>query len=101
MTYSVMIDKALFPADDQKANRILLELVQILSEAKVQWADTLPISMNSPYLFRIDVSQDDLNYMKNIIGVNHYATADNCMQILCETYQIDENYTHRQKLMIF
>ncbi|MBR0483865.1 MAG: hypothetical protein IJJ69_03695 [Oscillospiraceae bacterium] len=100
VTYAVMIDKALFPADDQKANRILLELVQILSEAKIQWADTLPISMNSPYRFRIDVSQDDLNYMKNIIGVNHYATADNCMQILCETYQIDENYTPRQKRMI-
>ena len=100
VTYAVMIDKALFPADDQKANAVLLELVQILSEAKVQWADTLPVSMNSPYRFRIDVSQDDLNYMKDIIGVNHYATADNCMQILCETYRIDENYTPRQKRMI-
>ena len=100
VSYAVMIDKALFPADDQQANKILLELVQILSDAKLEWADTLPISMNAPYRFRMDVKQDELNYMKNIIGVNHYATADNCMQILCETYQIDENYTPRQKRMI-
>ncbi len=100
VTYAVMIDKALFPADDQKANQILLELVQILSEAKMQWADTLPISMNAPYRFRMDVSENELDYMKNIIGVNHYATADNCVQILCEKYQVDENYTPRQKRMI-
>lgn len=100
VSYAVMIDKALFPADDQQANKILLELVQILSDAKLEWADTLPISMNAPYRFRMDVKQDELNDMKNIIGVNHYATADNCMQILCETYQIDENYTPRQKRMI-
>ncbi|MBR1528363.1 MAG: hypothetical protein IJ642_03545 [Oscillospiraceae bacterium] len=100
VTYAVMIDKALFPAEAQQANQILLELVQILSEAKLQWADTLPISVNAPYRFRMDVSEEDLNLMKNIIGVNHYATADNCMQILCETYQIDENYTPRQKRLI-
>ncbi len=100
VTYAVMIDKALFPSEDQQANRVLLELVQILSEAKLQWADTLPISMNAPYRFRMGTPEEELDVMKNIIGVNHYATADNCMEILCQTYQIDENYTPRQKRMI-
>ena len=100
VTYAVMIDEANFPSDNQKANEILLRLVQILSDSKTEWSDTLPISLNSPYRFRVDVSDDELNAMKKKIGVNNYATADDCMEILCESYEISENYTPRQQRMI-
>lgn len=100
VTYAVMIDEAGFPSDNQNANEILLKLVQILSDADVEWSDTLPISLNSPYRFRLDAKQDELYAMKKEIGVNHYATADNCIDVLCESYEISEDYTPRQQRMI-
>lgn len=98
--YAVTIDKAVFPEEDDQANAILLELMQILTKYRIQWADTLPISMNAPYRFSMDAKERELNQMKEIIGVNRYATADNCIEVLCETYQIDEQYTAQQKRMI-
>ncbi|MDE5754061.1 MAG: hypothetical protein K2H89_05920 [Oscillospiraceae bacterium] len=100
VTYAVMIDEANFPSDYQKANEILLRLVQILSEAEMEWADTLPISMNAPYRFRMDVSKEELLQMKETIHVNAYATAENCMDVLCERFEISEGYTPRQQRMI-
>jgi len=100
VTYAVMIDKARFPENNQKANEIILQLLQILSDAKIDWADTLPISMNAPYRFRLDTTDDDQHYMKQIIGVNDYATADNCMAVLCETYGISDAFTPFQQRMI-
>ncbi|MDE7122021.1 MAG: hypothetical protein K2O42_07670 [Oscillospiraceae bacterium] len=100
VTYAVMIDEANFPSDYQKSNAILLRLLQILSDAEVEWADTLPVSMNAPYRFRMDASEDELSRMKEMIHVNAYATAENCMDVLFEKFEISEDYTPRQRRMI-
>ncbi len=100
VTYAVMIDKSKFPEENQEANAIILQLLQILSDAKINWTDSLPISTNAPYRFRVGTDDSDLHEMKKIIGVNDYATPENCMDVLCEKYEISEEFTPRQQRMI-
>lgn len=100
VTYAVVIDQKNFPAENAKSNDILLRITEILTDAGVVWEDTLPISMKEPYTFLADVEESELDKMKDKIGVNAYATADNCMAVLCENYEISEDFTPGQQRRI-
>jgi len=100
VTYAVVIDKKNFPTDNGESNSILLRLAEILDEYGIQWADTLPVSKMSPYNFQKDVEEEKLSKMKQKIGVNDYATAANCMDVLCDNYGISDSYKPRQKRII-
>ena len=72
---------------------MLLRLTDILTADGTEWEDSLPISRDAPYVFLADADQAKLDAMKRKIGVNAYATADNCMDVLCATYGISDKLT--------
>ncbi len=98
--YAVVIDGKNFPSNQEQGNAILLQLAEILEKEGVEWEDTLPISREEPFCFDSDASEDALKSMKSDIGVNAYATARNCIDVLVEDYRISDEYTPEQKRII-
>ena len=100
VSYAVVIDEKSFPSGNAESNAILLRLTEILAKAGNEWEDTLPITPDMPYDFPDDAEESRLSAMKRKIGVNDYATAQNCMDVLCEQYGIGDQYTDKQKRRI-
>ncbi len=100
VSYAVFIDEKNFPADLAAGNSILLQLTEILREAGVEWTDSLPLTTTEPYTFTEDVSEATIAAMKRRIGVNAYATAQNCIDILIKDYEISSEYTPEQQRII-
>lgn len=98
--YAVVIDEKSFPSKNDESNTVLLRLTEILSQAGNTWEDTLPITAEAPYAFLEDAEESKLNAMKHKIGVNAYATAQNCMDVLCRNYGIGDKFTDIQKRQI-
>ncbi len=98
--YTVIIDEKNFPKEDADANAVLLQLTELLEEANVEWVDTLPISQSPPFVFDAAYEETAVSRMKSEIGVNSYATAENCMAVLAEIYGIAEEYTPVQQRKI-
>ncbi len=97
--FNVVVEKAFFPGDDKEINRIVNGIAKILDEDGVQWIDTLPITKSQPYKY-LEARDTDVVKLKKNIGVQHYATADDCIAELCKSYEIDDNYTEREKRII-
>ena len=100
VSYAVVIDEKSFPSENAESNRILLRLTEILSKAGNTWEDSLPITPDEPYDFLEDAEETKLAAMKRKIGVNAYATAQNCMDVLCRNYGIGDQFTESQKRRI-
>ena len=100
VSYAVFIDEKNFPTDVAEGNRVLLRLTEILQEAGVEWNDSLPLTRTQPYLFDEEVSERTISSMKRRIGVNAYATAQNCIDVLIKDYEISSEYTPEQQRII-
>lgn len=85
--FNVIIDAARFPNDNKEGNSILLEALDILKEYDLKWNDSIPITETKPYEFKKD-SESDVETLKNLINVNVYATAENCIDKLIDDYEI-------------
>lgn len=97
--FNVVVEKAFFPSDDKEINRVINGIARILSEDGVAWIDTLPITAEQPYEY-LEARDTDVVKLKKNIGVQHYATADDCIAELYKSYEIDESYTEREKRII-
>lgn len=97
--FNVVVEKAFFPKDDADINRVINGIAKILDEDGVQWIDTLPITAEQPYEY-LEARDTDVVKLKKNIGVQHYATAADCIAELCKSYEIDESYTEREKRII-
>lgn len=97
--FNVVVEKAFFPSDDKEINRVLNGIAKILSEDGVAWIDTLPITAEQPYEY-LEARDTDIVKLKKNIGMQPYATADDCIAELCKSYEIDESYTEREKRII-
>ncbi len=100
VSYAAVIDEKNFPSDPKEGNAVILALLDILQEAGVEWTDTLPITLTAPYEFDPESSESQITSMKSSIGVNAYATAQNCIDILVKDYEISKEYTPEQQRMI-
>ncbi|MDE6596550.1 MAG: hypothetical protein K2K44_11165, partial [Oscillospiraceae bacterium] len=97
--FNVVVEKAFFPSDDQEINRIINGIARILDRDGVAWIDTLPITAEQPYEY-LEARDTDVVKLKKNIGMQPYATADNCIAELCKSYEIDDSYTEREKRII-
>ena len=97
--FNVVIEKAFFPSDKAEMNRIICGIAEILDEDGVEWIDTLPISMEKPYTY-LEARDSDIVKLRKTIGVQHYATAEECLIEMYKQYEIDESYTDKQKRII-
>ena len=97
--FNVIIQKASFPEDNRKANEVLLKIAKFLNREGYRYYDSLPVSTEAPFSFTTD-DEDDLSYLKSSLGVNVYATAENCIDKFTVDYDIDESYTDEEKRII-
>lgn len=97
--YSLIVEKAFFPADNPAGNKVLYETVKLLREAGYEWNDTMPISKSEPYVFAND-RENDIAAMKKSIRINQYATAQDCIDTMIADYEIGDEYTAQEKRWI-
>lgn len=98
--FNVIIDDTYFPSDNKEANEILIQTVRILKEAKLEWNETLPVTDSAPYEYENN-RDSDVEKLKSLIGVNVYATAENCIDKLIDDYEIsDTEYSAEEQRII-
>lgn len=92
---SIVFNYAFFPSDQKQRNEIILSLINLCDEYEIEHIDNLPILMDkidgSSYSFAPD-SEDDVKWLKSsaMLGLNSYATADNCMKALIKLYKLED-----------
>lgn len=97
--YSVVILPEQFPKDYAEGNHILLEVAKLLDSYNVEIELSMPISENAPYTFTTD-NEAALERFKSNLGLNVYATTENCIAKLIEDYEISEEYSEEQKRLL-
>lgn len=98
--FNVIIDDTYFPSENKEANEILIQTVRILKEAGLEWNETLPITDSAPYEYEKN-RDSDVEKLKSLIGVNVYATAENCIDKLIDDYEISgQEYSAEEQRII-
>lgn len=83
-----------FPSleEQEKRNSIILSLIRLFEKNGAEWIDELPIAVdiNNNYIYKED-SEHDINVMlgEDMLDLNRYATAEDCMKELTEKYKLD------------
>ena len=86
--FKIILDASKFPEDNKEGNEILIETLKLLKDNDLEWKDTMPITKEEPYEFEDDTSEEQQNSLKELVGVNIYATAQNCIDKLIDDYDI-------------
>lgn len=97
--YNVIIEPDKFPDDLEKANAILLSIADLLEQHNIDIQTSLPITETAPYAFT-DTEADTISKLKELLNLNVYATADNCIDKLLDDYKIADTYTQKQQRTI-
>lgn len=97
--FNVIIQKASFPEDNKKANEVILRIADFLTNEGYRYYDTLPITTEAPFEFTTD-DEDTLDYLKSTLGLNVYATAENCMDKFMVDYDILRGYSNEDRRKI-
>lgn len=64
--------------DNEKTNALIYKLIRTFEAMGEEWIDDLPVSLTAPYSYAED-SDTEISRLKKRVGVNEYATAENCM----------------------
>ncbi len=84
-----------FPSrDEQKErNKIILSLIKLFESESKEWNDELPIEVGTDgkFAYRED-SENEISVMlgKDMLDLNRYASANDCMNELIETYSLEK-----------
>lgn len=90
----VVFNAAEFPdfSEQEERNKIIKALIELFEKNDVEWNDDMPIILdeNGNYQFE-ENRKKDIETMKSrdILRLNKYATADDCMNELIERYKLD------------
>lgn len=95
--FDVIVDKSKFPLNLVESNDILVKVCELVEQYGSNWEDTLPITMSEPYTF---TSESNLDTLREKIGVNIYASAEDCMYKLIKDYEISEDYSSKQQRIL-
>jgi penicillin-binding protein 2 len=90
---NIVLQKALFPEDNDKGNAILLKVYNELKSHGYTVEQNLPISETSPYVF----TDGDTAALISDLNLNVYATAEDCMAKLIDDYDISDDYSESEK----
>lgn len=90
---SIRFNAALFPTKQADRNRIIASLIELCESAEEEWTDNLPLefNINGVLIFKED-RENDIRALKhkNMLNLNDYATAENCLAALIEMYSLEE-----------
>lgn len=90
---SIKFNAALFPSKQADRNRIIASLIELCESNNEEWTDNLPIefNVNGVLVFKED-RENDIKSLKhkNMLNLNAYATAENCLDALIDMYGLEE-----------
>lgn len=92
----IVLQKAFFPDDLQQGNQILLDVYCALLDNKYIFEEVLPITFEEPY----EYTTDNVAEVTELLNLNVYATAENCIDKIISDYKISDKYSAREKRMI-
>ncbi|MDE7363274.1 MAG: hypothetical protein K2N27_00075 [Ruminococcus sp.] len=92
----IVLQRAFFPDDLQQGNKILLEIYNALLDNKYLFEEVLPITFQEPY----EYTKEDVLRTTELLKLNPYATAENCIDKIISDYEIADEYSPREKRMI-
>ena len=92
---SIKFNATAFPKDQEKRNEIIISLIQLGEANGVEYIDKLPIKVSKKtgnYVFKKkDENAAYLKWLKSkdVLNLNEYATAENCMDALIKRYGLE------------
>ncbi len=90
---SIVFNAALFPTKQADRNRIISSLIELCESKNEEWKDNLPIVFdetgNAVYVENRETDIENLKN-KNMLNLNSYATAENCLDALIDMYSLYE-----------
>ena len=90
---SIKFNAAIFPSRQADRNRIVYSLIELCESKNEEWTDNLPIeySENGTLVFS-EKRENDIKALKhkNMLNLNSYATAENCLDALIQMYSLEE-----------
>ena len=94
---SIIFDAAYFPSAKKQSERdsIILKLINIIESQNETWIDNLPLVFDSSgKIVFAENRESDIKKMKSkdMLNLNEYATAQNCMDALVAKYSL-QNYS--------
>lgn len=100
----VVFNAAEFPeySEQEERNKLIKSLIDLFEKNKVKWNDDMPIVLdaNGNYQFAKDRDKDiETMKSRDILRLNKYATADDCMNELVERYKL-ESYSKADRRKI-
>ena len=90
---SIKFNAALFPSRQSDRNRIISALLELCESKNEKWKDNLPIEYNeNGVLIFSEGRENDIKALKhkNMLNLNSYATAENCLDALIDMYSLEE-----------
>ncbi len=93
--FNIVFQYAFLPKGEQ--NEIINDLVTLCEENGVEWYDPLPITPKGAPEF-LEEQEKEIDTLKKKLELNVYATAENCMYYLLDTFGIEgyDNETARK-----
>ncbi len=89
---TVYIDASYFPKASkiQERNEIIYSLIKLFESMAVEYNSTLPIEIVGDKIVFTENNKSDKNklFAKDYLNLNHYATAQNVFDALCEYYSL-------------
>lgn len=92
--YSIVFNSAYMKKADY--NSTIKSLTELLKLYELEWTDSLPMSVEAPYDF---TDESGAKRLKVKLGLNDYATAENCYNEMIERYSL-QGYNDRDKRTI-
>ena len=87
--YNLILNKAYLPSANKDINNTILKVTQLLEAYGASWVDTLPLTAEMPYAF--SGTEEQIQALRNRLGLNHYATAENCWDTMVNRYSLTES----------
>ena len=92
--YNIVFNKA-YVNDD--LNDVILSLISLSQQYKVEWIDKLPLEKNAPYNF---LPNEPHTRLIKLLKLADYATAENCFVRLVERYKLEKYTLEEQRLIM-
>lgn len=94
-SYSIVFDAAYFPSTNEQKQRnvIIYKLIKLLEENQLEWIDNLPLVFDSNGQIQYKEDSDTLIKLlrsRDMLNLNDYATAQNCLDALIEKYELEK-----------
>ena len=96
MAYSVQLAAYSFPKNNDDKNAVLMRLIDIMDEMKQDYNDLLPVSMDKPFSFTIDINGETSegkklkNYCTDILKLSGNISMEDVLDAMRAHFGIDE-----------